>query len=144
MFFKYLFGIICFVSSAEIDGWFPVEKIPKAEEVMTDIDKSIWVFFSKKWGGGQFSVLLPEDPIYRTTENEFILRATSGAEVFEVAARRGVSDQFPLDSSFELDGRWIQEHVVQTGEHIFRLRTYSKAQYSPNHSAFISSFSVSS
>lgn len=145
--FKYLIGFI-FASSSmqnpEADGWFPVEKIPKAEEVITDIDSSIWVLFSKKLGSEHFTVRLPDDPAYRSTEDGFILRAKGKGEIFEVIAQKGSSQGFLGDSLYELEGKWVHEHTIQSQEHIFKLRTYSQVPDSLSHDQFIASFSLNS
>lgn len=143
--FKYLIGFI-FASGSmqnpEADGWFPVEKIPKAEEVITDIDPSIWVLFSKKLGSEHFTVRLPDDPVYRSIEDGFILRSKNKGEIFEVVAQKGAVQDSPRDSLYELEGKWVHEHIVQSQEYTFKLRTYSQVPDSLNHDLFITSFSL--
>lgn len=142
-FFKFFLGVIFASASAvapEGDGWFPVEKVPQAEEVMTDIDPSIWVLFLKKLGSDQISLRFPVDPVYRTTEDGFIARAANGGEIFELTFQKGLGEAG--SSLYEADGKWVHEHVVQSGDHIYKLRTYSLLPESLNHAEFVSSFSL--
>ncbi len=144
-FFKYLFGFIFslnLLGTADSGEWFPVEKMPKAEEVVTDVDDLIWVLFVKKVGGETISVRLPEDPVYKDTAEGFILRSVATAEVFEVTVHPYTSEDQAGDSLFEWEGKWIHEQVVQTGEHTIRLRTYSPTPNSPNHAMFTSSLTI--
>lgn len=139
MFLKFIF---LFISAAggETDGWFPVEKAPKAEEVMTDIDSSIWVYFLKTLGSDQLSIRFPTDPVYRTLEDGFIARATGAGEIFELTVVKGKGEQ--EERVYEFEEKWVHEHSVRHGEYLYIMRTYSLMAESPKHAEFVSSFSI--
>lgn len=147
IFFKYLFGLILslqFFGSLETTDWVPVEKAVKMEEVVTDIDPSIWVIFLKKVGNETLSVRLPEDPVYKSFGDSLIFRAAKQSESFEVLVHPSPFMRGGSDFPFEVNGKWVHENVVQTKEHTILLRTYSLTPESSNHQIFVSSFAISS
>ncbi len=141
-FFKVLVGFILASGVTDADGWVAVEKVPNAKELVTDLDPSIWVLFSKTLGAEKFLVRFPKDPVYRTVEGGgVILRAHFQGEIFELTAQKG-SDQPKTDLSYEFEGKWIHEHFVETEEHLYRLRTYSPFSESQSHTTFATSFQI--
>lgn len=144
MYLKFLF---CLVAAANLltgeDGWVPVDKVPVAEELVTDVDPSIWVLFMKQMGGETWTARFPVDPILEETSEGVVARSGQNGELFEVAVLNKEGD-FAADRLFEWEGKWVHEHNVQTEEHLFRLRTYTPNPASLNHAIFISSFSASS
>lgn len=138
-FFIYLIAAANLLTGEE--GWAPVDKVPAAEELVTDVDPSIWVLFAKQVGGELWTARFPVDPILEA--DGFVARASQNGEVFEVAVLPKTGS-FTADSLFEWEGQWIHEHNIQTEEHLFRLRTYSPNSASLKHAIFTSSFSISS
>jgi hypothetical protein len=126
------------------DGWFPVAKAPKAEEESTERDPSIWVLFSKTIDLEKILVRLPEDPSYSYTDSgNFQLRSERDGETFELIAFKAGSESAPIaDSLYELEGKWVHEHVVQSEQHVYLLRTSGNEADSPHHQEFVSSFSL--
>ncbi len=145
MFVKFLIGAILMGDGlGGDDGWFPVEKVPKASEVMSDIDSSIWVLFSKDLGDEQFSIRFPEEPFYRSSEGgHFLVRALKGGDIYELSAepRDLLLEGSAGDRSFEWEGKWVHEHTVQTSSHTYHLRLYTSNPMAQSAKEFISSFS---
>ncbi|MBU6446495.1 MAG: hypothetical protein KGQ49_03750 [Verrucomicrobia bacterium] len=112
----------------------------KGQEERVDIDPSIWVLFMKRLDSKQCSIRFPVDPVYRTTEGGFMARAAAFGEIFEWTVQKGAGETG--DSTYELDGKWVHEHVVQSGEYLFKLRTYSLGPESLHHEAFVASLKL--
>ncbi len=126
------------------DGWFPVAKAPKAEEESTEKDPAIWVLFSKAVDLEKILVRLPEDPVYKYTESgDMEIRSERDGEIFELMILRSGLNPIPAEDSLrQSEGKWIREHVIQTEQHIYVLRTTSNLADSPSHKLFVSSFSL--
>lgn len=147
MTFKFIisfFAVSNLLGGVEAEEWISVPKAPKVEEAAGDIDPSIWVLFSKKFGEENILIRFPEDPVCRTTREGFIARSKSGGEIFELCLQNQQGQSFEGDSLFELDGKWISERIVQSGEHTYRLRAYSLLPEAQNSAQFFSSFRISS
>lgn len=130
--------------TGEGEGWFPVEKIPAAEEQQPEEDESIWVLFSKTVDLEKFMVRFPAGPIYHYTEiGNLVIRSEKGGEIFELTVLKTDSEApFTADLHYPSDDKWIHEHEVRTKDHIYRFHTQSLQLDSPAHQEFISSFSV--
>lgn len=145
MFFKFIINL--FAASSVLGGaedWIPVPKVPKLEEVTGELDPSVWVLFSKKWGADTLLVRFPEDPVYRTTKDGFLARSKGAGEIFELWIQRGGGGGLEGDSLFELEGKWIHERTLQKGDHTYRLRVYSLDPETPNRDQFFDFFRISS
>lgn len=126
------------------DGWFPVAKAPKTEEESTERDPAIWVLFSKTVDLEKVLVRLPEDPAYKYTESgDLEIRSERDGEIFELMILKAGLSSLPAgDSLRQSEGKWVHEHVVQSEQHVYILRTITEQEDSPNHKQFISSFSL--
>ena len=126
------------------DGWFPVAKAPKNEEESTERDPAIWVLFSKTVDLEKVLVRLPEDPVYKYNESgDLEVRSERDGEIFELVILNSNLRSVPaVDSLNQSEGRWVHEHVVQSEQHVYILRTTTDQADSPNHKQFISSFSL--
>lgn len=139
MIFKLLVGFI-FLSGAPSDGWFPVEKKPRPAE-QNEVDPSIWVLFSKNMGDETFLVRLPGEPSYRyTSEGHFELFSEKEGRVFQLIIEENGRERGDL--LYQLEGKWVHEHTVKSGTHLYCFRTLSNTSDNPDHEAFISSFFI--
>jgi hypothetical protein len=146
-FLKYLVAFVLAFSGMAVepvDGWFPVEKVAtRGADQAEEDDSSIWVLFSKQVGDEKFLARFPSDPVYRYVGSDVLqISSEKDGERFEVTVQPRDSSGQEGDFSYEVEGKWVQEHLVQTGSHFYRFKTVCKQANSPSREAFISSFSI--
>lgn len=147
--FKNLIGTILTafsLVSGEDDGWFPVEKIPKAEEAQMEEDPTIWVLFSKTIDSEKILVRFPADPVYSYTETgDLAIRSEKDGEIFELTVyKKNSQAPFSSDLQYQSEGKWVREQFVATEQHVYRFQTHGLQSGSINHERFVSSFSINS
>ncbi len=122
------------------DGWFPVEKTPQPTEQNED-DPSIWALFSKSLGDEKFLVRLPGDPVYQYSgSGDFELSSEKEGERFLLTVEENGEGEGDL--LYQSEDKWVHEHYVKSGSHLYHFRTLSNTSDSTNHKAFISSFLI--
>ena len=146
-FLKFLIGSFLVTASLPAEepaGWFPVEKVQKAQEQEEEKDPSIWVLFSKSLRGEKILVRVPEDPTYRYTEaGDLEIISERDGETFQLTVQQAGPVGAPVnDLLYQSEGKWIREHFVQTAHHFYHFKTVSLVADSESHREFISSFLI--
>ena len=139
-FLNYIVSVLIgFATLAEGDGWFPVEKEPKAQEQGEEAPAS--VFFSKTLGPERILIRFPEEPTYLyTVLGDLEISSQKDGEQYQLTVQQEGEPR--EDLLYLLDGKWVHEHFVQTDSHFYHFKTLSERPDSPGHQEFISSFSI--
>lgn len=141
-FLKYLVGFVL-AASEPADGWYPVEKTPKGAEQVEEGDPSIWALFTKSLGDEKFLVRFPDDPVYQYIGPETLeISSAKDGETFQLTVQPAGPADLEGDLSYEAEGKWVTVHLIQTESHFYRFKTVCNEAESPQHEAFVSSFSI--
>ncbi len=152
------------VAEESADGWFPVEHHTSQPLDGDDADPSIWVLFSKQFEEEKVVVRLPDDPTYQYATGQFEVSSSKDEELFQLKAQEkgkisgrieeilalpgavmvGLDrkSELQIDLLYQLSGKWIQEHLVETPYHLFILQTVGPEPDSANHLHFIESLRI--
>lgn len=160
----YLFFVLFLVFSSlygEEKGWFPVEKPVLSHSEGEESEADLWVVFVKKIGTETIFVRFPEEPIYRLFPSGACEFSAAGKETKHhlrieknLPVKQGryqelllISDVEALvqhpetgDLSYLCQGKWICEHVVESGEFRYLFQTVADHLSDEAHQKFIGSF----
>jgi hypothetical protein len=147
-FLKYLISFILattpVAAAEETDGWVTVNRTLKKTERVEEEDASIWVLVLKEFGAETVQVRFPTDPKMRVIGDQvYELTAENGDETYQLTVEPAGDGPLPVtDLLYPSEGKWIQEHFVQTKDHFFRFKTTSSTPKNEGHELFCSSFSI--
>lgn len=158
------------LSSLIGDGWFSLEKVEsnKAEAEWEEQDQAVWPVFVKKFEEESVLVRFPSSPTYRyLSPGEIEISASLGEETTklivlnsfepnvldqkmgEISARPNVllinasrPSSSILDLQYFCEEKWFSERVIVSPTHLYIFQTSSPQPITPNHQAFISSFTI--
>ncbi|HSX10895.1 MAG TPA: hypothetical protein VLF94_04175 [Chlamydiales bacterium] len=140
---KYLIASILAFSGVASDGWFPVEKVRNGTKQEEEVDRSIWVLFAKNLGDERIQVRFPDDPAYKYSDAEVMeISSERDGETFQLTVQPAEAGEAKGDLLYQIEGKWVREHVVQTDHHFYRFKTISNGSDDAHHKAFVSSFLI--
>ncbi len=143
-FLKFLIAIVLAstpLPAEDNEGWFPVEKVKEARGEGEETDPSIWALFSKNLGLERFLIKFPVEPTYRYDEAGILeIRSEREGELYILRVEEKGEAQ--KDRFYQLEGKWIREHFVQTPHHFFHFKFVSDQPDSLAYREFISSFLI--
>ena len=106
---------ILFGSLAD-EGWVAVERPEAIEEILDEIDPSIWAVFSKKEFDEEFFVRFPVDPVYSHEGSQARFLAESEGKKFLLTIE-------PRDHFSGYESSWGQEKLIYTPKNVYVLQS---------------------
>ncbi len=103
-------------SSLADEGWVEVERPEAVEEVLDEIDPSIWVVFSKKEFDEEFVIRFPVDPIYVHEGSQARFAAELDGKKFALSVE-------PRASFSGYESSWGQEKLIYTPKNVYVLQS---------------------